>query len=389
MGKTVYILGAGFSKSVGAPLQSEIMEGIFSLTDDNILSLEPDIPIKARYILKRFKEFKSNFQRFLKDDLCISETNFKDVSLEDIYSLIDKSIISNLSFRNISKNKLIRLRSNINALIIILMKFRLKEIPNFAHIEKFTDYLINLRRSDYDGDPFTIISTNWDIIIENSIMSKIQKTEGILDYCFYLHEYRTGNKLRSGMYARGQNKYNLKVIKLHGSMNWLQCQRCQRVYVTYFEKNSYDEIIERPTCPHCERYFALANNNNNGAYLSSVLIMPTFLKDLNIFQLKLSWQIAGIELQEADKIVFMGYSFPSADFDFRHLLGGSVTSDSKIEVVLWKTDDPKNYSNELAIQKLLPEFRYRSFFGEREIKFFYKGVSKYIMENFNSERLSD
>ena len=106
--------------------------------------------------------------------------------------------------------------------------------------------------------------------------------------------------------------------------------------------------------------------------------MPTFLKDLSIFQLKLSWQIAGIELQEASKIVFMGYSFPMADFEFRQLLARSVRRDAKIDVVLWKTDNPKNFPKDHPIQSTLPFFRYNSFFGKRKINFFYDGVEDYI-----------
>lgn len=375
--KTVYILGAGFSKSAEAPLQSEIIDEIFKLTDDNILALEIDNRHKAQTLLNTFKDFRGSFEKFLENELNLSKNRFKDTTLEDIYSLIDKSIINNMSFRNIPRNELIQLRLQINALIIILMKCKLQSVESL-HINKFSNNLVSIRRNNINKDPFTIISTNWDIILENSLLNYIDSQEGILDYCFYLHRYDSGEKLRSGLYYRGQGKYNLKILKLHGSMNWLQCQRCQRVFVTFFQKIALDEFLSKPTCPLCEQQFSITPEKNKGAYLSSVLVMPTFLKDLNIFQLKLTWQIAGIELQEANKIVFMGYSFPLADFDFRHLLGSSIRSDAEIDVVLIDKDRPEQFSH----PEFSPEFRYESFFGKRKINFCYDGVKKYINDNF-------
>ena len=72
--------------------------------------------------------------------------------------------------------------------------------------------------------------------------------------------------------------------------------------------------------------------------------MPTFLKDLSNFQVKLIWQNAGVELMEARRLVFVGYSLPSADFEFRQLLSGMVHKDTKIEVFLW--DRASTFSDE-------------------------------------------
>jgi hypothetical protein len=48
--------------------------------------------------------------------------------------------------------------------------------------------------------------------------------------------------------------------------------------------------------------------------------MPTYIKDLSNPQYKVIWQNAGIEIAEADKLVFIGYSLPSADYEMRQLL---------------------------------------------------------------------
>ena len=386
MGKTVYILGAGFSKGAGAPLQSEIINNIFALTKKDLQGLNYQ---------KLFFSYRKDLNNLLSEVLFIDERDFKNFSLEDIYSIMDRCLLDNLSLRKLGKVDLIELRNKINALIVMLMDFKLKENSIDSYVQTFANYLVKKRIHSFglneENDPFAIISTNWDIVLENALQSKIEQSIyelqsgqhtkfGFIDYCFYVHAYdelEFGKKLRSGQYWRGKGFYNIKVLKLHGSMNWLQCQKCQRVFITFFNKIALEQFISKPICNHCKNNFI----NEGGAQLLSVLIMPTFLKDLNIFQLKLSWQIAGIELQEASKIVFMGYSFPMADFEFRQLLARSVKQNAEIDVVLHSDDELIKGPGTHKINDFLPETRYKAFFGKRRINFFYKGVEKYIMDN--------
>ena len=98
--------------------------------------------------------------------------------------------------------------------------------------------------------------------------------------------------------------------------------------------------------------------------------MPTYLKNLSNPQYKLIWQNAGIELAEAERIVFIGYSLPQADFEMRQLLARMVREDAKIEVVdFGSATDPR-------IEDLVK--RYSVFFGKRKTKMFLKSASDYI-----------
>ncbi len=65
--------------------------------------------------------------------------------------------------------------------------------------------------------------------------------------------------------------------------------------------------------------------------------MPTFLKDLSNFQIKLIWQNAGIEIMEARRLVFVGYSLPQADFEFRQLISRMLHREAKVEAHLLET----------------------------------------------------
>ena len=205
--------------------------------------------------------------------------------------------MDNLAFRNISPKHLIELRQKINGLIILMLDYKLHLTQTKgSHIEKFTNYLINLRAQHREQDTFSIISTNWDILLDNSFRRKIPKDEGVVDYCCNTSSYDEKEPILPGLLALGKGLYNIKLLKLHGSMNWLQCKRCQRLFVTFFEKIAIDEYVNKPLCRECEHNFKNELTSDGGAFLSSLLIMPTLVKDLNNFQLKLIWQNAGIEI---------------------------------------------------------------------------------------------
>ena len=121
------------------------------------------------------------------------------------------------------------------------------------------------------------------------------------------------------------------------------------------------------------------------------MITPTFLKSLESLVIKNIWHNAFIELTEAKRVVFIGYSFPDADFEMRCLLKKAIKPGIKIDVVLHSSDDPLFYKNQyiehgfreieadsLVSKMQLPEKRYKSFFGENEIEFYYNGFAEYV-----------
>jgi len=103
------------------------------------------------------------------------------------------------------------------------------------------------------------------------------------------------------------------------------------------------------------------------------MVMPTFLKDLSNFQIKLIWQNAAVELMEATKVVFIGYSLPYADFEFRQLLTRMVRREAEIDVILFHDGTPEKklrYEEECR--------RYRQFFGTRKVTTTHEGVESFV-----------
>lgn len=103
--------------------------------------------------------------------------------------------------------------------------------------------------------------------------------------------------------------------------------------------------------------------------LTSNLIMPTFIKDLSNPQYKIIWQNAGIEISEAEKLVFIGYSLPSADFEMRQLLSRMTRKTAEIIVV--------DYCDDADRQRNV-EAHWRKFFGNRKFTFHFEGARSFV-----------
>lgn len=361
--KTVYILGAGFSKPAGAPLQFELVEDIINLRNENFH--QQDI------ILKKLNKFEN----FIENQLYIDKTNFNKVTLEDVFTPIDRCIIDNVSYRGLLPKNLKSLREDIYNLIVVALKERLDKNDNKRYIDDFAEIIVReaqKRVGNIKSDTISILSTNWDILLDNSLNNAIgivnqkdNQIDGVVDYCCHVSSYdEHDHKIKPGLQALGEGKYNVKLLKLHGSMNWLQCTNCQRLYIKFNNKLVDYRRFGNSKCRHCRK-----NYNNNNYVLESNLIMPTFLKDLSNFQVKLIWQNAGIELSEAKKIVFIGYSLPYADFELRQLLSRMVRHDAIIDVVLREKEN---------LEENPTYKRYKDFFGRRQLNPIGNGVESYV-----------
>ncbi len=374
-GKTVFILGAGFSMESGAPSQARIIEKIFEL--------KHVYPIKGQ---RKVHIWIDEFDEFLTKSLLIKDDEKCSYSLEDVFTPIDRSIAESISFRGYTPNRLFSLRDKFNRLIILAVRNAIENSTKDKEVvNKFANYIVDLGKSrlkDEKNDAVSIITTNWDIMLDNTV-NKIIKNErvpkgkfgGVVDYCCHISSLDEGDeKIKPGLYAIGKGGYNVKILKLHGSLNWLQCPKCQRIYVKYYERWNGGYVFGKKYCRHCGKNFK--NKKEESSLLATNLIMPTFLKNIDNVQNKLIWQNAGIELSEAVKVVFLGYSLPHADFEFRQLLSRMIRADANIEVVLIEPDDPKFYEG--ATKNLTAGYRFSNFFSGRNPDISYKGVRHYV-----------
>lgn len=365
--KTVYILGAGFSSPAGGPAQDDILGEIWNLPDS--------LDIAAH---------RNPLKKFLQSVLNVDEGK---VSLEDIYTPIDRCLADGIALRGESEGELQKLRDSIGYLIAHAIKDRFIRSPPHSsdyvialakHLVKLAAVRAEKAKDKTDAseakkyDPFSIISLNWDILLDNALNEALKENDagldgdydpfGVVDYCCYISSLNAHEKrIRTGLWSLGCRGYNVKLLKIHGSMNWLQCPNCQQLFVGFDDKLNISNFSAPQPCRHCQK-------QGNTSHLRSALVMPTFLKDLTNFQIKLIWQNAGVEIMEARRLVFIGYSLPHADFEFRQLLSRMVHKDAKIEVVLWGDSD--RYSEERE--------RYERFFSKHDTSFEPKGVQEFV-----------
>ncbi|MHB1832346.1 MAG: hypothetical protein ACYCRH_08065 [Acidiferrobacteraceae bacterium] len=360
--KTVYILGAGFSVEAGAPTQAAIIREAFTLYRSD----------KENFCKARFDEFTS----FIKDQLNVAESCFPDIALEDIFTPLDRCLNESSQFRGIGLDKIMKVRESVFYVVGRTIQLLLdKSDKSNSYINKFAGYLTDKSSvragANYTReDPVSVISTNWDILLDNSIYQSLQSNSnynGVVDYCCYISSKDENDvTVKPGLEKLGQGGFNVKLLKLHGSLNWVQCPRCARLYARFNTKDAMHSFTSPTSCRHCDRNFAEEKGNH---ILSANLIMPTYLKDLSNPQYRIIWQNAGIEISEADDIVFIGYSLPYADFEMRQLLSRMTRKMARIHVV--------DYCCEEGGRAAL-EAHWKKFFGQREITFSFDGAKAFI-----------
>jgi len=402
MAKTVFVLGAGFSKDAGFPLQS----GILSLiTDSEFVGLsdissepKPDSPT-TRFLRER-KELIEFLGRVFHP---------QEQRLEDIFTLLDQSISTRATFAGYKLTDLIRLRDAwVRSILFCLHKRSEEHLAKPASMYvRFAEWLIGERvTAGLEGDPISVVSLNWDSLLEDSLYRVIHRLRALrrvdVDYCVYTTPLDPNPAIcphTPSPKQRASGIFNLKLLKLHGSATWLRCPNSGLVYTGLGMTTPASQlyVVERRS-PFMERY-----RSGPGAVVTSILepyiITPTYSKVFDLPHIQTTWQNAFVELREAHKVIFVGYSLPDADYHLRTLLIRAIRPNAKIRVVLAGADDPDEYDLDLAgvalpdglrtrlsrvPEMLLPEARYRRLFGNT-VTFDYNGVES-LIENLVSAK---
>lgn len=361
--KTVYILGAGFSVEAGAPTQIKLLSEAFRLHRED----------EDAYDLDRFNIFKD----FLIIQLGFSEDEIHNVDIEDIFTPLDRCLSENSQFRGVKLTKIMDVREAVFHVIGRTIQLILDNTEKSnQYIERFAMHLtkkasVRKDRNYRACDPVSVLSTNWDILLDNAIYKTIINYDqnAVVDYCCYISSRDEHDEsIKPGLEKLGEGGFNVKLLKLHGSLNWLQCSRCMRLYSRFFQKDGVLNYGHQESCRHCDKNFPEERGNH---LLVSNLIMPTYIKDLSNPQYKIIWQNAGLEISEADELIFIGYSLPSADFEMRQLLSRMTRRNAKIKVV--------DFSDCLTRKENIKR-HWIKFFGDRDVSFDFNGAKAYIEE---------
>lgn len=289
------------------------------------------------------------------------------ISLEDVFTAFDKSISMRENTKDYSYVQMDILQHSLLRLFVYY--FANKTNKHTYSCQDYENVMLFLKQ---EIGYVTIITTNWDVLLEQYMCR-----EGIkFDYNFNSEYVINGISKKKN--SKRKSEEVIKLLKIHGSVNWFRCLRCGTLQVCGTDECGqylFDDL-KKEKCYKCGQ---IAYGDQ--VQLKPEIITPTMLKSINSQLYSNLWQNAAYQLQNADKIIFCGYSLPIADFEFRYMLKQNIKSKAKIDVVLYHNDDPAGISEDNSVKSLLPEKRFKDLFSGNDCSFYYEGFGEYFNKN--------
>lgn len=343
--KNVYLLGAGFSKEIGLPLQDD-----FLLTAKEVFFKNPD----------SFRHFERVFEYQDKLTRMKKFLNYPLLNLEHLFNLIEMDIFySNNEESAAIKSDFIKLICDVLIdktpcpFLIEQSSGTVRMISNFKHYLSFISLLIKEYEHNLVTHEDTIISFNYDLVLEGAVSiynwkRKKSHSSGIIKFNTLfgmgniteepVSDYFTKNRQDAWFpppdSSTGESS-SVKLIKLHGSINW-----------------------------------EAADDTN------SFIVPPTWNKsDERIRKL---WDEAYQELKAAKRIIIIGYSFPETDIYVKSLLALALNENKILQNIYFINPD-KDVTKRASLSLLdkyfekycdYKEWKFSTFIGKEEGKTF-------------------
>jgi hypothetical protein len=307
--RNVIFLGAGASKSDGAPLQFELLRSYFLLPKD----------ASRREMDGELAQF---FKVFYNID--ISQVNQQTIfpSFEEVLGTLELALERREHFKVTGEvwdiYRIQRCREHVIFLICVILAKQLGATPS-GRFNFHGALAAKLPRNQTT----TIISLNYDLLIDNAIL---RSNRGV----------NYGTEFANGV---SHSNEPVQLYKLHGSLNWLRCPVCGALTNTGDVKGA---SYPRERRAHC------ANLHCDGE-TAPIVVPPTFFKVMSDFHLQQVWHHANMALSQTERIFFCGYSLPDADMHIRYLLKRAEIN-SGITPEVFVLNKPKD-----AAGKVLPK----------------------------------
>lgn len=355
----VLFLGAGSSAAFGYPITSQIFprirEGLLSRT---LFPLESN-PKRERAKMNRLEQYLNKLLPAFFDE----EVELPLIT--DVLSLVDLLLSTReIAVPMFSLKEMEDFRTLLEQAIIETINKKSNHPRSNKSLDLLTDWILNI--SDSGEALLTIVSTNYDSLVDSLLLEKIEmdsdmSINGVVDFGFSWREHGPGKFLE--MVNHPPKSPRLRIFKLHGSINWLKCPLCGFIYVNttgggIFEQAFREDKIDYNNTCVC----------GHGP-VRTVIVAPSMVRSIQDPDLLTIWRSALESLRTADEWIIAGYSFPPEDIAIRSILlrayhgRGRKGQPPKIRVVQREKD-----------QKM--EGRYRLLFPE--CLFEYGGFEKFI-----------
>jgi NAD-dependent SIR2 family protein deacetylase len=278
--KTVYVIGAGCTRNY----QPSNEFGLQSPLDNNFFEICNSIFLARKDLLDAFSDLVEHLSHLFGFELGSRKLS-RSFSMETVTTILDLE----------SREKGRRYIDSLINLICIVFDLVLKGPVSSIHKELAE----HLEPDD------TIISYNYDIVLDNALMDVKKLDESIYKLNF--------DQKHNDDWRPCENRpTDISLLKLHGSMNWLKCGRCgallfyegrKAVAELSYQIMKLEESTNEFNCPVCQ-----------ARELSAILIPPLLEKEMYSEEFRYPWNLAEKSLISAEKIVVIGYSLPPTDF---------------------------------------------------------------------------
>lgn len=364
----LFIVGAGFSSHAGLPLTSQFTE---KLLDVKKLKLDGPSSLIVRF-LQGFVEETFGHK---------ASSDPKDwPDLEDIFTCVDLS--ANTGHHLGPKYSASDLRTVRRALIVRIIRmlrqtYKLGQDRADSKWAELEDFF-----SSVAHDKSAFLSMNWDTVIEEGL-GRLRKIVSF-DYGCDAKHVKIDRSSRRLLPISSID--SVQILKPHGSANWLYCDACRQVFwvpakntawvadqlfkesdwkvIERFTKETYSHVPDRYGCPNC-----------SASALGTRFATFSYRKALDFSMHERTWDTAERHLEAATNWIFIGYSLPAADYEFKLLLKRVQLSRRRIPKIVLVTGGSGAADTESS---------YKKFFGPDISKIFSKGLDASVQKYFRT-----
>ena len=305
--RVVFFLGAGFSRSAGFPLMRE-----FSMFSQNMVGFEEHI-----LCLHACIEYAQRTRAYIHGDIN---------NVEYLMSVLALAAITNPDLEFTVEQKTLRVSDALEKLKQLVWRV-------YSRIEKVSDVAENYRKFvrtlkmflENKNSSLDIITTNYDLLPEMIMYATGQRAT--MPVTFERIKSETPPRCASISGVRGNKIYSesetKNLHKLHGSANWFVSENSdsQQVYCwdeTFPSFGSDTDLFETP--------FAVCSDATIPEKYLPIIVPPSMIKEYKIPVILKAWQNASNAIAQADKLIFIGYSFPPSDTIMKFFLGTSLAN---------------------------------------------------------------
>lgn len=356
----VYLLGAGASYVHGAPLTNQILP----------------------YALTHFPANSGRLQTvrtFLRDVFAfdpgpgVGEESYP--SLVDVLSIVDMALDRREDLaRGYDSERLRQVRRALDYAIFKALEHSLG--PATASERPRSDATHRLV-TKMNRASSVIISLNYDVIIDVALTQRYNNQDAMPFDAADVERLSEVQQIGidygldfANIVGRPVGDQPYRLLKLHGSFNWLWSRVTGNVYFGGFNKSIGRVLDLNDYYEHDEPHF-----DEPAQDLEPILITPTHLKDLRNVHLGMLWRKAEEALRQARRVTFIGYSLPPDDLHIKFLLKRAFETRRHQRPRLIVVDLAEG-QNRTQTQE-----NYERFFGS-DVRYYRRGFERFVTDDF-------